>query len=77
MIDDQCPIWQSRKGFCWCPSAAWGKSDDELCSACMLKNMVCRYCGANYNIGERCSASCGIDTSNVISITAVRVKKVS
>lgn len=37
MIDSNCPIWKSGKGFCWAPSAAWGCTDAQLCAACQAK----------------------------------------
>ncbi len=38
MIDEKCPIWTQGKGFCWCPSSAWGVTDEELCELCQIKN---------------------------------------
>jgi len=38
MIDDNCVIWKQGKGFCWCPSSAWGLRDEELCQLCQIKN---------------------------------------
>jgi hypothetical protein len=38
MIDEKCPIWRQGKGFCWCPSSAWGLTDGELCELCQIKN---------------------------------------
>jgi len=38
MIDENCVIWKQGKGFCWCPSAAWGVTDEELCELCQMKN---------------------------------------
>jgi hypothetical protein len=38
MIDEKCPIWKQGKGFCWCPSSAWGLTDAELCELCQIKN---------------------------------------
>jgi hypothetical protein len=38
MIDENCVIWKQGKGFCWCPSSAWGLKDEELCQLCQLKN---------------------------------------
>jgi hypothetical protein len=38
MIDENCAIWKQGKGFCWCPSSAWGVSNVELCELCQIKN---------------------------------------
>ncbi|MCI0422148.1 MAG: hypothetical protein L0387_15345 [Acidobacteria bacterium] len=38
MIDENCVIWKQGKGFCWCPSMAWGVRDAELCQLCQIKN---------------------------------------
>ena len=38
MIDENCVIWKQEKGLCWCPSAAWGLKDEELCQLCHIKN---------------------------------------
>jgi len=38
MIDENCVIYREGKGFCWCPSAAWNLSDEELCPLCQVKN---------------------------------------
>jgi hypothetical protein len=38
MIDENCVIWKQGKGFCWCPSSAWGVTNDELCQLCQMKN---------------------------------------
>jgi hypothetical protein len=38
MIDENCAIWKQGKGFCWCPSSAWGVTDSELCELCQIKN---------------------------------------
>jgi hypothetical protein len=38
MIDENCAIWKQGKGFCWCPSSAWGVTDPELCELCQIKN---------------------------------------
>ena len=38
MIDENCVIYREGKGFCWCPSAAWNLSDQELCPLCQVKN---------------------------------------
>ncbi len=38
MIDEKCVIYLKGKGFCWCPSDAWGFSDYEVCKLCQIKN---------------------------------------
>lgn len=38
MIDMECRILIQGKGFCWCPSSAWGVSDQQLCQLCQVKN---------------------------------------
>jgi hypothetical protein len=38
MIDENCAVWKDGKGFCWCPSSAWGVTDQELCQLCQIKN---------------------------------------
>ena len=38
MIDENCVIWKKEKGLCWCPSSAWGLSDQKLCQLCQIKN---------------------------------------
>lgn len=38
MINEDCVIWKQGKGFCWCPSSAWGVRDEELCQLCQIKN---------------------------------------
>lgn len=55
MIDSQCAIVKLGKGFCWCPTSAWGEmDDDELCRRCMLKHMICRFCGGRGACLEDC-----------------------
>ena len=38
MINENCVIWKQGKGFCWCPSSAWGLKDPEVCQLCQIKN---------------------------------------
>jgi hypothetical protein len=42
MIDKECKIIKQGKGFCWCPSSAWGVSDEQLCQLCQVKNAQVR-----------------------------------
>lgn len=75
MIDENCHILKQpgKKGFCWCPSAAWGKTDEQVCESCMLKNMMCRFCGADAKKNEQCKPFCGSD--NVVPMVVPPQKK--
>jgi hypothetical protein len=42
MIDQNCEILKSGKGFCWCPSSAWDVGDNQLCQLCKVKNAEAR-----------------------------------
>lgn len=54
MIDANCHIWKSGKGFCKVPASGWNMTEEQLCKACMLKHLVCRYCGRNENNAHEC-----------------------